>query len=58
MHWMVFFFIGLFIGANTGIVMAGIFFLAKKRCKAPDKIVYVDPHNSAVRGGVPADLQV
>jgi hypothetical protein len=55
---MVFFFIGLFIGANTGIVMAGIFFLAKKRCKAPDKIVYVDPHNSAVRGGVPADLQV
>ena len=38
MHWMAFFIIGLFIGANAGIVMAGLLFLAKKRCETPGKL--------------------
>jgi hypothetical protein len=58
MHWMAFFFIGLFIGANAGIVMAGILFLAKKGGKAPGKIVSADPHKSGVRRGVSVDLQI
>ena len=58
MHWMVFFFIGLFVGANVGVVSAGMLFQAKNRCKVPNIIEYEAPRNSGTRRAVPANLQI
>ena len=54
MLWIVFF-IGLFIGANAGILVVGLLVSAKKRFDVPGDILYTGNKFAGAVRSIPAD---